>query len=113
MTSEPTDWRSPAVDDLLEAISALPDRDATGVFMRDLCTLRELHDMAQRWQVVQLLDQGRHYAQIARETGASTATISRIAQWLHHGTGGYRAALARGAGVAPRAGVAAGAGTER
>jgi len=103
MTSEPMDWRSPAVDDLLAAIAALPDREAAGVFLRDLCTLRELHDMAQRWQVVQLLDLGRHYAEIARETGASTATITRIAQWLNHGTGGYRAALARGAGVAARA----------
>ena len=58
--------------------------------------------MAQRWQVVQLLDLGRHYAEIARETGASTATITRIAQWLHHGTGGYREALAarRGRGRA-------------
>ncbi len=102
MTSEPMDWRSPAVEDLLEAIAALPDRAAAGVFLRDLCTLRELHDMAQRWHVVQLLDQGRHYAEIARETGASTATITRIAQWLNHGTGGYREALARGAGVAAR-----------
>jgi TrpR-related protein YerC/YecD len=102
MTSEPMDWRSPAVDDLLQAIAALPDQAAAGTFMRDLCTLRELHDMAQRWQVVQLLDLGRHYGEIARETGASTATITRIAQWLNHGTGGYRDALARGAGVAAR-----------
>ncbi len=100
MTSEPMDWRSPAVDDLLAAIAALPDREAAGAFLRDLCTLGELHDMAQRWQVVQLLDRGWHYAEIARETGASTATITRIAQWLNHGTGGYRAALVRGAGVA-------------
>lgn len=103
MTHEPMeDWRSPAVDDLLEAIVALPDRAAAGAFLRDLCTIRELRDMAQRWQVVQLLDLGRHYGEIARETGASTATITRIAQWLNHGTGGYRQALARGAGVAAR-----------
>ena len=79
---------------------ALPDRAAAARFLRDLCTLRELHDMAQRWQVVQLLALGRHYAEISRETGASTATITRIAQWFHHGTGGYREALERGAGVA-------------
>jgi TrpR-related protein YerC/YecD len=110
MTSEPMDWRSPAVDDLLDAIAALPDRDTAGSFLRDLCTLRELHDMAQRWQVVQLLDMGRHYGEIARETGASTATITRIAQWLNHGTGGYKAALARGAGVAARARAESGPG---
>ena len=47
--------------------------------------------MAQRWAVVRLLDSGMHYAEISRETGASTATITRIASWLNHGEGGYRA----------------------
>jgi TrpR-related protein YerC/YecD len=102
MTAETTDWRDPATDDLLAAITALPDEAAAGRFLRDLCTIRELRDMSQRWQVVQLLALGRHYAEISRETGASTATITRIAQWLNHGTGGYREALARGAGVAAR-----------
>ncbi len=102
MTAETTDWRDPAVDDLLAAIVALPDTGAAGRFLRDLCTIRELHDMAQRWQVAQLLATGRHYGDISRETGASTATITRIAQWLNHGTGGYREALARGAGAASR-----------
>jgi len=100
MTAETTDWRDPSIDDLLAAITALPDEDAAGRFLRDLCTIRELRDMAQRWQVVQLLALGRHYGEISRETGASTATITRIAQWFNHGTGGYREALAREAGVA-------------
>ncbi len=95
MLTRPEDWRSPATDDLFDTILALPDRAAAERFFRDLCTLGELRDMAQRWQVVRLLDEGRHYAEISRETGASTATITRIAQWLHHGTGGYREALAR------------------
>ncbi len=51
--------------------------------------------MAQRWAVARLLDAGMHYAQISRQTGASTATITRIASWLHHGEGGYRDALER------------------
>lgn len=100
MTAETSDWRDPAIEDLLAAIVALPDADAAGRFLRDLCTIRELHDMAQRWQVAQLLSVGRHYGEVSRETGASTATITRIAQWLNHGTGGYREALARGAGAA-------------
>ncbi len=49
--------------------------------------------MAQRWAVARLLDQGMHYAEISRTTGASTATITRIASWLNHGEGGYRAML--------------------
>lgn len=99
MTEEPADWRSPATHDLLDAILALPDREAAARFFRDLCTLREIHDLAQRWQVVQLLADGRHYGEISRTTGASTATVTRIAQWLNHGTGGYRDALARRAGM--------------
>jgi uncharacterized protein YerC len=51
--------------------------------------------MAQRWAVVRLLDEGLHYADISRRTGASTATITRIASWLNHGEGGYRGALDR------------------
>jgi TrpR-related protein YerC/YecD len=95
MSIDPAEWRSPDTDALLDAILALPDRPAAERFFRDLCTLGELHDLAQRWHVVRLLDEGRHYAAISRETGASTATVTRIAQWLHHGTGGYREALAR------------------
>ncbi len=103
MTSHPADGLGPQTDDLLDAIVALTDRAAATRFLRDLCTLRELHDMAQRWHVAQLLDLGHSYADIARETGASTATVTRVAQWLHHGTGGYREALRRGAGVTARA----------
>jgi len=58
--------------------------------------------MAQRWAVARQLDAGMHYADISRRTGASTATITRIASWLHHGEGGYRRMLERtnGPGVA-------------
>jgi TrpR-related protein YerC/YecD len=88
-------WRNEAVSGLFEAVLRLETADETSAFFRDLCTLGELHDMAQRWAVVRLLDAGMHYAEISNRTGASTATITRIAQWLHHGEGGYTAALAR------------------
>ena len=89
------DWRSTDIDALLDAILRLDDRDEAARFLRDLCTLNELRDMSQRWAVARLLDGGMHYAQISRETGASTATITRIASWLNHGEGGYRGALER------------------
>ena len=92
---DPTDWRTPAAEELLDAIVALDDREAAARFLRDLCTPGELHDLAQRWEVARLLDKGRHYGEIARETGASTATVTRVAAWLRHGTGGYREALER------------------
>ena len=95
MSIDPTEWRSEDTSDLLDTILELPDRAAAERFFRDLCTRRELHDLSQRWHVVRLLDEGIPYAEISRITGASTATVTRIAQWLNHGTGGYREALDR------------------
>ena len=102
MSIDPTEWRSEATNDLLDTILELPDRAAAERFFRDLCTFRELHDLAQRWHVVRLLDEGTSYSELSRTTGASTATVTRIAQWLNHGTGGYREALARDAAEAGR-----------
>ena len=89
------EWRTPDTEALVDAILRLDDQDDALRFLRDLCTLGELHDLAQRWAVVRLLDAGLHYADISRRTGASTATITRIASWLNHGEGGYRAMLDR------------------
>jgi TrpR-related protein YerC/YecD len=86
-------WRTEEVDALLAALLRLETLDEAERFFRDLCTLGELRDMAQRWAVVRLLDAGLHYAEISRTTGASTATITRIASWLNHGEGGYRLLL--------------------
>jgi TrpR-related protein YerC/YecD len=88
-------WRTADTTALLEAILRLETTDDAERFFRDLCTLGELHDLAQRWAVVRLLDAGLHYAEISRRTGASTATITRIASWLNHGEGGYRLVLDR------------------
>ena len=88
-------WRDEAAGELFEAIVRLETVDEASAFFRDLCTHGELHDMAQRWAVVRLLNRGMHYAEISNRTGASTATITRIAQWLHHGEGGYTRALER------------------
>jgi TrpR-related protein YerC/YecD len=100
------EWRDESARELFEAVLRLRTLDEASAFFRDLCTLGELHDMAQRWAVVRLLDEGMHYAEISHRTGASTATITRIAQWLHHGEGGYLAALERRA-AADRSATAA------
>lgn len=89
------DWRTTDTDELIAAILRLDSADEAARFLRDLCTLGELHDLSQRWAVVRRLDEGKHYAEISRETGASTATITRIASWLKHGEGGYVEALGR------------------
>jgi TrpR-related protein YerC/YecD len=87
------DWRTPDSEALFHAILRLETLDEAERFFRDLCTLSEIHDMAQRWAVVRMLAAGLHYAEISKKTGASTATITRIASWLHHGEGGYQAML--------------------
>jgi TrpR-related protein YerC/YecD len=89
------DWRTEATTSLFEAVLRLDSLDEAADFFRDLCTRRELEDMSHRWAVVKLLDEGLSYREVADRTGASTATITRINQWLTHGTGGYRRALDR------------------
>jgi TrpR-related protein YerC/YecD len=88
-------WRTDDTLALFDAILSLEDRAEAEQFFRDLLTLGELHDLTLRWTVARLLDGGMHYAAISQRTGASTATITRIASWLHHGEGGYRLMLDR------------------
>jgi TrpR-related protein YerC/YecD len=82
---------------LFAAILSLETKQEVERFFRDLCTLSELEAMAHRWQVVQLLEEGLPYLEIAERTGASTTTVTRVAHWLRHGEGGYRLALDRSA----------------
>jgi len=79
----------------MDTIIALEDRDEAAHFFRDLCTRRELEEMTARWAVVRSLGEGHSYREIHNITGVSTATITRIAQWVRHGTGGYVDALER------------------
>lgn len=95
MTLGNDDWQNEDTEALFQAVLALEDLDECADFFRDLCTRRELADLSHRWAVVRLLDEGLSYREIAERTGASTATITRINQWLQHGTGGYRMALDR------------------
>jgi TrpR-related protein YerC/YecD len=95
MSDLPHDWRTPAVRDLLATIVQLRDEDEAERFFRDLCTLAELETMAHRWEVAKLLDEGLTYLEVAQRAHASTATVTRVAQWLRRGEGGYRLALER------------------
>ncbi|EQD69292.1 TrpR like protein [mine drainage metagenome] len=90
-----TDASEDPAKELFQAIADLRTAAEAAGFMGDLCTPQELQAMGARWQVVRLLDQGMHYQAIAERTGASTATISRVSNWLRFGTGGYRAMLER------------------
>jgi TrpR-related protein YerC/YecD len=85
----------PGLDGLADAFVSLRSRDEARRFLRDLCTLPELEALVHRWQTVQLLEDGVPYVEIAERVPTSTATVTRVAQWLRHGTGGYRIALER------------------
>ncbi len=88
-------WRDEAAAELVVAFGRLDSVYYHSAFSRYLSTLGSLNHMPPRGAVVRLLDSGMHYAEISNRTGASTATITRIAQWLHHGEGGYTKALER------------------
>ena len=82
-------------DSLFSAILSLKDTKEARAFFRDLCTMAEIEDMSERWQVAQLLDQGKTYREIAKKLNVSTTTVSRVASWLNNGTNGYRLILDR------------------
>jgi len=87
--------RIPGLDDLADAVLTVRTRDEARRFLRDLCTLPELEALTHRWQTAKLLEQHVPYVEIAERVPTSTATVTRVAQWLRHGTGGYRIALDR------------------
>jgi TrpR-related protein YerC/YecD len=61
--------------------------------LRDLCTLKELQDLSERYEVARNLAKGLSYRQVAKLTGASTTTVTRVARFLENGEGGYRKVL--------------------
>jgi TrpR-related protein YerC/YecD len=95
MTTPQDDWHTDDVDALCDALLSLDSVDEMAAFLRDVCTHREIQELAGRWAVVRHLADGLAYREIAARTGASTATITRVNQWLQRGTGGYQIALAR------------------
>ena len=83
------------IDELFDAILSLEDREDCYRFFEDLCTINEIHAIAQRLQVARLLSEKKTYNEIEAATGASTATISRINKCLVYGADGYKRVLTR------------------
>lgn len=81
--------------DLFAALLSLQTVEECEAFLEDLCTIKELQDLSQRYQVAKMLNEKKNYQDISKATGASTATISRVNKCLMYGTGGYRLALQR------------------
>lgn len=83
------------VEELLAALLKLENADEAYALLLDLCTVREIKEMAQRLQVAKLLSLGEHYTAIQESTGASATTISRVSKALNYGADGYRTILER------------------
>lgn len=81
--------KTPAVDHLFEAILTLESKEECYKFFEDLCTINELQSLSQRYEVASMLSKKKTYLEIADETGASTATISRVNRSLNYGNDGY------------------------
>lgn len=81
-----------AYDALYQAILQLENLDECRAFFEDICTIKEVQDLSQRYLVAQMLNDGKNYQEICRATGASTATICRVNKCLTYGAG-YRIVL--------------------
>lgn len=86
-------FRSQSIDRLFDVIQNLNSREECYAFFADLCTIKELQDMAQRLDTAVLLHQGKSYQTITQQVGISTATIGRVSKCLNYGAGGYKKAI--------------------
>lgn len=85
--------KSKQTDGLFEAILTLDNLEECYRFFEDICTVKEIQAISQRLEVVKLLVKGKTYHEIEGDTGASTATISRINRSLNYGADGYKIVL--------------------
>ena len=82
-------------DMLFSAILELQNISECYAFFEDMCTVNEIKSLVQRFEVAKMLKDGETYMSIAKKTGASTATISRVNRALNYGSGGYETILGR------------------
>ncbi|SDX96934.1 Trp operon repressor family [Evansella caseinilytica] len=87
--------RGRELDQLFEAIMSLKDLEECYQFFDDLCTMNEIQSLAQRLEVARMLMEGSTYQKIEKDTGASTATISRVKRCINFGNDGYKFTLER------------------
>lgn len=86
-------WQDKESDFLIKALLSIQSEEELYAFLEDVCTISEIKSMAQRLAVARLLKKDVPYTKICEETGASSATISRVNRALQYGASGYEAVL--------------------
>ena len=87
--------KSEAMDHLFEAILTLETKEECYAFFEDLLAVNELQSISQRYEIAKMLREKKTYTDISAQTGASTATISRVNRSLNYGNDGYEIAFSR------------------
>lgn len=85
--------KNQSIENLMQVIAKMSSPDDCFDFFSDLCTIKELQDMAQRFEMALLLKSGANYLSVASSVGTSSATISRVNRCLLYGNGGYEKAI--------------------
>ncbi|MBO5908676.1 MAG: TrpR-related protein YerC/YecD [Clostridia bacterium] len=86
-------FRNESIDRLFKTILNLETIEECYEYFADICTIKEVQDMAQRLDTAILLSEGHSYQKIAEEVDVSSATIGRVSKCLNYGSGGYRSAI--------------------
>ena len=87
------DFHAPSIDRLFKTFLQLETIEECYQYFEDLCTVKEIQDMAQRLYAAVMLSEGARYQEIVKEVNISSATVCRVSKCLHYGTGGYQNAI--------------------
>ncbi len=88
-------WRKKELQELARVFLLLETEEESRAFLRDILTETELVELSKRWRAARMLDEGKPYTTIVRDTGLSSTTVARISKWMQEGEGGYRILLDR------------------
>ena len=94
-TDTPTSYPTAPMKELFHAIVSLKSTNEAAKFFRDLLTMAEIREFANRWAMVKLLYKGESYLSISKKLKVSTSTVTRVAHWLKNGFGGYKSVADR------------------
>jgi TrpR-related protein YerC/YecD len=95
MTNAVDKWKNKDSELLFKAVLRLKTLGEAQAFFRDLMTSQEIETFSERFKVAVMLTKGISYREIYEKTGVSTATVTRVNQWLERGEGGYKLAISR------------------